>query len=401
MSPKTATVPAPARGRLDRPRTWVLAQREYWLDYTILLAVFVVMTVGIELLRTQYLPDSGHYLGMALWFSGMPQQDALQVALERHVANGYEPNTTIAQLFDWGLVKPRVVLPALAVPFIWVFGPDGLAVCTAVITFALTFATYKFLARHHGRPAAVVVSVLVMSSFAIMSFNLAMLTESLSAFWGLLTLWFAYAFQRDRRIGWIVGLVAVTVLSGFTRQATLIVAGAFFIAWLFSLRSPERRRDWTLPMIAVVGSSLAVQVIQTILFPFSQADQYMRMTGADSIWGAILATPALVKKILVEELASYIIQDQALVTFLIICAISMVVFWRRTETHLLLGALLAIALYNITNGNATHFRYAIPGLIFFMVSAALLVAQIGDRVIRNRPGSANDDGTPRVASQRS
>jgi hypothetical protein len=399
-SPAAASTSTVSRW-LAGPRAWVLAQREFWLDYLILFVVFIVVWVGTILLRQQYFPDSGHYLGMALWFSGMPQQEALQVALERHIANGYQPNTTIAELFDWGLVKPRVVLPLLSVPFIWIFGPNGLAVTTGLITFILTFATYKFLARHYGRTASVVVSLLVLSSMFIMLFNLGMLTESLSALWGLLTVAMAYRFQRDRRWRWIIGMAVITVLSGFTRQATLIVAGAFFVAWLLSLRSRERRRDWALPALAVVGTSLIVQVLQTLLFPFSQADQYMRMTGTDTIWGAIAATPALIVSLLRHELGNYFAFDQVLVVFLVLCAISMVLFWRRTETHLLLGALAGIALYSITNGNPTNFRYALPGLIFFMANAALLVNQIALKVSQNRPGTPAAPETPIAASPRS
>jgi hypothetical protein len=375
-------------------REWLGAQREVLLDYVIILTIFVVVMVSMIMLRQQFFPDSAHYLAMSLWFSGMSQEDALQAVLHRSVANGYEPNTSVALLFDWGLVKPRVVLPLLSVPFIWIFGQNGLAVTTAIITFILVFMLYKFLSRLYGRVASVVSIVLMLSSMSITIFSFGMLTESLSALWGVLTLAFAYRYQKERTLRWIVGLVIVTVLSGFTRQATFIVAGAFVVAWLFSLFSRRERRNWGIPALAVAGTALVVQVAQTLLFPFSQGDQYMRMTGTDSLWGALLATPALVKKILVEELVSYVLDDQVLVILILLSAISMVVFWRRTESHLLFGALLGIALYNITNGNATHFRYAIPGLVFFLASVSLLLNQLQVRVSQNRVGTASLLETP-------
>ena len=196
-------------------------------------------------------------------------------------------------------------------------------------------------------------------------------------------------------------VVVVTILSGFTRQATFIVAGAFVVAWLLSLPSPAQRNKWAWPALASAGTAVAVQVVQTLLFPFSQGNQYMRMTQTDSLWEAVLATPALVKNILIQEFATYVLVDQVLVVLLVLCAISMIVFWRRTESHLLLGALLGVALYNITNGNATQFRYAIPGIVFFLASVSLLLSQVLAKVPLNRPGSSNDLEIPTGALPRS
>ena len=258
----------------------------------------------------------------------------------------------------------------------WLFGVRGLTVTTGIITLILVFVLYKFLVRRYGRVPAVVSVLLMLSSMFIMVFSVGMLTESLSALWGVATLAAAYRYQRDPRTRWIIVMVAVTLLSAFTRQATFIVAGAFLVAWLLSFIVPRATRGWTIPAIAVAGAALLAQVIQTALFPFSQGDQYMRMTQTDSLWGAILATPKLVAGILREELAAYATEDQVLLILIGLALISMVVFWRRTESHLLLGAILGIALYNITNGNATHFRYAIPGIVFFLGSISVLLIHL-------------------------
>lgn len=396
-----------ARSRMTTAITAViLRNKPYALDFVMLGAVFVVMYVAMIKLQNQFYPDSAHYLAMSLWFSGMSREDALQVVLLKSLELGYEPNTDPALLFDWGLVKPRVVLPLLSVPFIWMFGPNGLIVTTGIITVVLFALLYFFLRSRYGRIPAVVSLLLCMSSLAIMSFSIGMLTESLSAVWGVLALLLAYRFQRDRRARWILLLVLVTVLSAFTRQATFIVAGAFVVAWVMSLFFASERSKWTFPALAVAGTSLIVQVVQTALFPFSQGDQYLRMTQTDSLGEAIQATPRFVFNLLVAEFSSYVIVDQVLVIFVVLSIISMVLFWRRTESHLLFGAILGIALYNITNGNATQFRYAIPGLVFFVASISLVLAQIQSSVRLNRLGSANDQQpidleTPTAASPRS
>lgn len=393
----TAEAPRGARKVVNGARTWLVAQRVFWLDYLVILSVLTVVYVAIILLYSQYFPDSAHYLGMSLWFSGMTQQDALELVNARHIANGWDPNTSVDLLFNWGLVKPRVVLPLLSVPFIWLFGPAGLTVTTGIITLVLVLVLYKLLAARYGRVASVVSVLLMLSSMFIMVFSVGMLTESLSALWGVAALAAAYRYQSDPRKRWIVIMVAVTLLSAFTRQATFIVAGAFVVAWLLSFAVPRATRGWTVPTIAVAGSALLAQLVQTWLFPFSQGDQYMRMTQTDSLWGAILATPKLIVGILREELATYVLEDQVLLILIGLALISMVVFWRRTESHLLFGAILGISLYNITNGNATHFRYAIPGIVFFLGSISLLLVHLQASARGGPPAARSDPETPTAA----
>src|SRR5674476_721 len=53
--------------------------------------------------------------------------------------------------------------------------------------------------------------------------------------------------------------------------------------------------------------------------------------------------------------------DHALLILVMLSILSMVIFWRRAESHLLRGAIAGITLYNVTNGTPTGFRYAMPG----------------------------------------
>jgi|SRR5690554_124802 len=381
---------------------WLKAQRMFWLDYLVLGVILASVTAGILAIHQQYFPDTAHYMGMSLWFTGMSQQEALAYVNERHLAAGFELNTSVEKLFDWGLVKPRVVLPALAVPFVLLFGPNGLGVTTVLLTVVLVFVLYKLLSSRYGRFAAVATLALMMCSFYIMVFNIGMLTESATALWGALSLVAAYRYQQTGSARWIVVMVAVTALSGFTRQATFIAGGAFVIAWLASLVLRTERGRWGVPALAIAGTAIVVQLLQSWLFPtFSQLDQFVKMTGTSSLGEALLATPELVRSILTKDLRSFIVNDQALIVIIALSLISMVVLWRRSESHLLLGAILGVALYNITNGNATDFRYAIPGLVFFMVSIALLMSRIQSRALVPQAGSVPGDETPSFAASRS
>ena len=381
--------PTPLFSVLERAARWFIAQRPSAIDYVIIIGGFVVLWALALHFNDQYYyyHDSAHYVAMSLWFSGMPRSEAFQVVYDWHLQMGYEPNTSEAGLFDWGLVKPRVILPLMAVPFVWIFGKTGLAVLTGLLTLLLLLALYWVLRRSFGRLPALAVVVLVLSSQYLFAFFTGMLTESLSALWGVASLVLAYRYQKSPHWVPIAGLVLVTALSAFTRQATLIVAGAFVVAWALSLLIKQARRRWLAPMLAVAATSIGVQLLQSVLFPFSQSNQFESMTGADSVGGAILAVPRIIRQILTGDFQKFISEDPVIIVIIGLALLSAILFWRRTESHLLLGAILAIALYNITNGNPTQFRYALPGFVFYAMSIGLLFSHVQSSV-----GASTDPG---------
>src|SRR5690606_1669711 len=87
----------------------------------------------------------------------------------------------VEALFGWGLVQPRVVLPALSTPFIALFGPAGLAVIPLVATAALMVISVIMLRRRFGTLVALLIGLLFNTSLFLVSIGTGMLTEGLSA----------------------------------------------------------------------------------------------------------------------------------------------------------------------------------------------------------------------------
>jgi hypothetical protein len=319
-----------------------------------------------------FAPDTRYYAAMALWFGGADQSDSARQVGEYTAELGYaSPGPDI--LFGFGLVQPRVVLPALSVPFVKLWGVGGLAVVPGIALALLVVLTTVMLTRRYGAGAAVASMLLVASSAQIVFFGAAMLTESLSALWTALTLLAAWRYLKrpNARDIWLIALL--TAISAFTRQATLIVAGAFLAAFLLGLVL-RRQERWGWPALAVTATSLGAQLFQSWRFPFSQSGQFQKTTGADSLGEAISKAPELVWKIIRLDFINAAAADRAQLALVIVALVSMMVLWRRSESHLLLGALLGIGLYNVTNGTPVGFRYAMPGVVFFAVSVAALVA---------------------------
>lgn len=343
--------------------------------WVVVLGSFALGYRGYMVRQPYFYPDSRYYLAMAYWFGGEPQQSArdLTVAFASHYG---QQVPDLGQLFGWGLVQPRVVLPLLAAPAVKLFGPFGLAATVLVIFLVMTIVFTVLLRRRFGNGVALSVMLLLNTSHFLMMFNGGMLTESLSALWSATTLAIAWSWIRRRRWWMLVLLSGSVAASAFTRQATFIVAGAFVIAWLLGSLIERRWNSWTIPAIIVAGTSLGCQILQTMIFPsFSQLDQFLMKAGADSLGGALLAVPRMARFILTKDVNTFLYQDVPLLVLIVLAVLGAIIHLRRPEAHLFIGAILGTALYNITNGTPTQFRYAIPGLIFFALAAGTLIAR--------------------------
>jgi hypothetical protein len=351
-----------------------LVSREALVAWGITGVAFAVAYYATVTVKPLFAPDSRYYLARTLWFTGTSKEEAARIVADRSAVEGWE-SPAVDLLFGWGLVQPRVVYSALSAPFVKAFGIDGMLVVPAVATALFALTVLVLLGRRWNYAVALVPVLLILSSQNLVFWFSAMLTESLTALWTAILLALVWRYQKNPSVLLLVAIVGVTTVSAFTRQSTLIPAGAFAAAWFLALVCRTGARQWFAPATAILVTAVGLQLLQTWLFPsFSQADQFMMKTGADSLGGAIAASPGLAWDILTKDVLDLMTNDRPLLLLLVLAVLSMVVFWRRSESHMLFGALCAYELYNVTNGTPTAFRYGTPGLVFVALSVGLLVA---------------------------
>lgn len=385
-----------------------LRHRSALLMWGILGATFALTYVTYARWYRMFYPDSRYYLAMAYLFLGNDPETARQLTVDFAAPRNIDV-PPVEDLFGWGLVQPRVVLPALSMPFIALFGPFGLAVVPLLATFAFLIIAVVMLRRRFGTLVALLVGLLLSTSLFLVSIGTGMLTEGLSALFSALALLLTWRWLEHRRAWLLVAITAVTVLSAFTRQATLIMAGAFIAAWLIGSLIERRNSRLMWPALIVGAGAIGCQVLQSLIFPsFSQLDQFLAQAGADSLGEALLNVPRMALEIVRADVLTMLRGDRSLLLLICLAVAGMIIFWRRVESHLLLGAIAATAVYNITNGTPTQFRYATPGLIFWMLAAGMLVAATAEWLRRSRsnptalPGAsegppAHDAGGPAAA----
>lgn len=375
-------------------RTWFLRHRSTLLLWTILASTFLLTYATYVRWYRMFYPDSRYYLAMAYLFLGNDPETARQLTVDYAGPRNIDV-PPVEDLFGWGLVQPRVVLPTLSAPFIALFGPAGLAVIPLLATAALMVIAVIMLRRHFGTLVALLIGLLLNTSMFLVSIGTGMLTEGLSALFTAVALLLAWRWLEKPRPWMLIAIGAVTVLSAFTRQATLIMAGAFIAAWVIGSLIERRNSRMMLPAIIVGAATIGCQVLQSLIFPsFSQLDQFLMQAGASSLGEALLNVPRMAFDIVRADVVTMLRGDRSLLVLICLAVAGMIIFWRRVESHLLLGAIAATAIYNITNGTPTQFRYATPGLIFWLLAAGMLVSATVTWVQRSRTNPTGLPGAP-------
>ncbi|WP_164233527.1 glycosyltransferase family 39 protein [Microbacterium hydrocarbonoxydans] len=380
----------------SRLLSWFLRHRSALLMWAVLASTFALTYATYVRWYRMFYPDSRYYLAMAYLFLGNDPDAARELTVDYAAPRNIDV-PPVSDLFGWGLVQPRVVLPALSAPFIALFGPAGLAVVPLLATFAFLIIAVVMLRRRFGTLVALLIGLLVSTSLFLVSIGTGMLTEGLSALFTALALLLTWRWLERRRPWLLVAIGGVTVLSAFTRQATLIMAGAFISAWVLGSLIERRNSRLMWPALIVGIAAVGCQVIQMLVFPsFSQLDQFLAQAGADTLGEALLNVPRMALDIVRADVLTMLRGDRSLLVLICLAVVGMILFWRRFESHLLLGAIAATAVYNITNGTPTQFRYATPGLIFWMLAAGMLVAATVTWIRSSRnnptalPGMAED-----------
>ena len=223
-----------------------------------------------------------------------------------------------------------MLYPGLSAPFVRAFGVRGMAVVPALALVVLVAVVLFTLSRRFGWVAALPVLVLLATSSDVMFFASAMLTDGLAMMWSALLLFVGlrtYSFRSPAV--WL--LVALTVSLAFTRQSTLIPAGAFLLAWLaLAVRRRRLRNRWAPAVLSVCTTALVAQLLQALLWPgFSQVRQFELSTRTTSLGGAVWHLPRVVLRLAPYELNHLAQSDLSQLVLLAASVVAGVVLWRR------------------------------------------------------------------------
>ena len=343
----------------------------------LILSMFVGAVVTAQKVNEQFVPDSRYYAAMAFRYTGLTQEEAREATIPSNDEQGWD-TPPVESLFGWGLVQPRVVYPALSAPFVLVFGMQGMLVVPILSMLFVVFVAYRVLLDRYGPGPALAVTVLLLGSHFVFYWGTAMLTEGPAAAIGTGVFLTLPIWREPRKWDLLICTGLILVLA-FTRQAAVIPGGAILVAALgHSISSRKLWNRWSLFALSSVVTVVGAQLLQRNRWPtFSISTHYFtRVAEVDNMTDAILAVPSVLKNIFILDLNQYMARDQAFLLLFALAIASFAVLWNKTEAHLLAGAFAATLLLNVLNGTPTAFRYAMPGLIFYLVAAAAVIGRM-------------------------
>jgi len=381
----------------QRPRTALARLMTRDVGAVLVLATTVVTVISAYVSTHQIFPDTQYYLGWTYRLLGYSPAESAQLVYDYVKTNGvFAPYDG---LWDWQLgtlsTRPRLLLPVLSVPFVLLFGPGGIVVIPGLAFVAAVYLIYRFARIHASAQAAAPATILPLLSPLAVWWSVGGLTDSLALLLhvALLTLlpWSKAATWKT-----VLGIAAVTALTGGARFIAPFTVAAVAALWLWAMRNQQGRRwSWT-AAAGGAAAGLIVAMLWTSLAsrPLTMANQLGAVLGSRLKPGQSLISWYLNDFPSVLKLEwTYLVASPPMLLLLVTSLAACVVGRRTVIPWLVLPAAAGAIGVMIVNPADTVFRYELPVLVALVAATAFLFHHVSLLFARSA-------GTVRVPAQR-
>jgi len=383
----------------------------------LLVGVAYALSLAITKFRfRQWGPDARYYLAWAYRYSGLSERESSRRTYEFLsqyswfrdfcAPNGClpaDPADGAAGLFHGfagGLVAPRVLYPLLSMPFVRLFGPQGMLVIPLLSYTACLLLVMVLASRLIGPRWAVLAGFLVIVPVSVSRWATYAYTEALTmALCMACVVVLPLARRATRRDLVLFGVFLF--LFAFTRQFHPVVVAGVGLVWLGTAITRRSLRNEWLPFVGVaVGTSLLAGFIQSFMTQsYSITEWFLRESGAGTWSGVPAAVPRVIWSIVKAD-GWTISVDYPLVLLLIVSGVALLYRLRSPLVQLTLGLYLGTLLLNVLNTEPSNFRYYAMVVPMLALVAAAFVAELmtGKRPLGfetdPRPGGAAVEPEP-------
>jgi hypothetical protein len=376
----TNTVPAaPAASDGDQGETRLFARLLAVVRRrTSAAGLIVAVATAIGMLSTywtyhQIFPDTQYYILWTLRMLGHSRADSEQIVhqfVAQHAV--FKPYDSL-----WGWTtgvqqtRPRVLLPVLSIPFVWLFGPAGICVVPGMAYGVYAWATYRVCRIHVSARAACVVMSVAVLSVPMLHWGVGGLTDSLAlAGQALLLLAMPWQVRATRRtLVWIVVVAALAGLARLMSPFALLAVGGL---WLWSRRRAESelRRSWTWAFVATIVGAGASTVFTAMVGGRSFSQNLEAQTRTHTLREASSWLVHHLPHVFRSE-SWIVLGDPALLIVIGLAVVALVVDRTRLSPWLIAGGLGGFIAITIANPAMTEFRYEMPAMPMICLAAAL------------------------------
>lgn len=311
-------------------------------------------------------PDGVLYALRTYMFMGENQVVAARLIEDWYFTNGasgnhFDPSSILpGNTPAWGLVAPRVLYPILSVPFLAMFGMNGLLVIPSLSLLTLVLCIYFTSKKFEAQNFGVVLSLAVLISPTVLRWMVANITDSL--FVGLFALVCLTLESGRSRFNNYLSIGLLIVLTNLTRFATPIWLAIAFVDFF----TGRRKRAAYISLVALLAT------IPTYLT--QPSNSVLPREGNLSFIEKILALPKSFLKIAFFEIAQLAVLDRLLLLILAIAVILSVGSLKNETNFRFIMILIATWSIGALNGSiGVNFRYQLPVLPF---ACAVLLANL-------------------------
>ena len=321
--------------------------------------------------------DHLYYASTALQYAGVGYEESLQQAAAyfdypfspTRLDLGYL-NPVVAPL-----IYPRVVLGLIALPAVRAWGVAGIwlpgLLCGALSVLVLTF----WAGRRAGPVAAVVLPVMVGSTWYAPEFMFGIYAES-PVILATALLLVILPLGTGRRTWWhavaAAGLVPLMMLS---RQVPLQPVGIALGGYVWALAGTRRLANPWWPFVATMVPATVVSYGLVALWAPYDVLSFLYAVTRTSTPGELLgALPAMWSVSMGQDWARVLDRDLPLLVVVGTGLLGLVLACRHPIAGVFLGTLVSAATAEFLNGQPNDFRYAAPTLPVLLVLAAFAVA---------------------------
>jgi hypothetical protein len=369
----------------------------YWLVLALLYAVTYVFW------RYHGKPWSGdalYYTAMAFHYAGHSVDDAIRLT------GAYFQDPDIQRLhrgFDSAtlapLIYPRVVYPALSVPFVLLIGGAGMWVVPLLSSLFLVWGLMRLLARLYTPGIATGVTALFMVTVAFKEFGTGLFTESPTmAFVAAILLLLPLGGRRFGRRA-AVGCALLLVAIAFCRQSAPVVVSAVCCAWLWTVvrRRTFRGNEWNRPVAVLLPVGLAVTLFLQWWAPYDVLAWYTRVNDEPDTRTALLHMPQIFVHLTLTDSRTYFTTDGVMLVLWCAALLACAVRPLSVHTGLFAGALAPSMLLSVLNSTASSYRYYVPMYPILLLAAAGLLHHL---MVRRREPAAGLPAQPAANTSR-
>jgi hypothetical protein len=316
-------------------------------------------------------PDGVLYALRTYMFLGEDQLTAAKLIESWYFTHGasgnhFDPSSILpSNTPAWGLVAPRILYPLLSVPFVAIFGMNGLLIIPSLSLLVLVFCIYFIGKRFNAQNSAFMLSLAILMSPTVLRWMVSNITDSL--FVALFALTCLALESKNREANNYIFIGLLIVLTNLTRFATPIWL-AIAVVDFFRGR---RKRSLFIASLALIAT------IPTYLT--QPSNSVLPREGDLTLLEKLIALPESFAKIAFIEVAQLAVLDRLLLVILALAFVISVTSLSSDSSLRFILVLMATWAIGALNGSiGVNFRYQLPVLPF-----ACAVILLNSKVLGN------------------